>query len=155
MKFTGKKKKKENCEITWRAKKTGVWENFIHAISRCQKRLMSVPTSSRSLLKTTIKDQVLFSKQMDIVVFNVGWGNAEVRICSEHSELTTKNATQPCSHSIIKIGVKNNGDEIPRGEHRMPLWHDSSLQLKYLVQKCIDGRLQAAPLIIIFPTYWI
>lgn len=43
--------------------------------------------SSRSLLKTTIKDQVLFSKQMDIVVFNVGWGKAEVRICSEHSEL--------------------------------------------------------------------
>lgn len=66
---------------------------------------------------------------------------------------TKKNATQPCLHSIIKIGVKNNGDEIPRGEHIMPLLHDSSLQLKYLVQKCIDGRLQAAPLIIIFPTY--
>lgn len=85
MKFT--EKKKENWKITWKAKKTDVWENFIHAISRCQKRLISGPTSSQSLPRTTIKDQVLFSKQTDIVVFNVWRGKAEVGICSEHSEL--------------------------------------------------------------------
>lgn len=104
-----KKKRKKTAVITWRAKKTGVWENFIHAISRCQKRLMSVPTSSRSLLKTTIKDQVLFSKQMDIVVFNVGWGKAEVRICSEHSELVEDK--KKCDTTMFALYYQNRSQK--------------------------------------------
>lgn len=58
--------------------------------------------------------------------------------------------TQLCSHSIIKMGVKNNGSDVPRGKRAMARSHDNSLQLSHLVRGCIDGRWQAAPLIIIF-----